>query len=195
MMPAFPGRWPRQFLSAAALIVIIAALAFWPARHVLDPLWPGVAGETLVLDASGEPVRILHAGRHPPDQVGRLLRHERPSSLLAVEMRDGRRFFVFLAGVRPHAQARVASRMPGWTQPDRLVPPRGSSEVLVFETASGSPIDLPVAAIRRLYRPNRLSLIARAQLAWSRYREAAAHVDGAGWAKRLRFNREPEQTP
>lgn len=176
MMPASLTRWLRQVLAGLGMIPVIIVLVLWPARQVLLPLWPEKAEETVYQTASGDSRRLFHGSRSEPGYAGRLIRRDRPLNLVRVEERDGSRFHAYLAGVRPDEGALVADRLPEWIRAEIVAPPAGSSEVVVLIDADGERFDLPVDAIRRIYRPNQLALVSRLRLSAERFVRVAGQV-------------------
>lgn len=156
-------------LAGLGLIPVIIVLVLWPARQVLLPLWPEKAEETVYQTASGDSRRLFHGSRSVPDFTGQLIRRDCPLHLVRVETNGGGRFHAYVAGVRPEEGALVADRMPQWIRSEIVVPPAGSSEVVVMLGPDDERFDVPAEAIRQIYRPNQLALTSRLRLSAQRF--------------------------
>lgn len=193
MLPASLTRWLRQVLAGLGLFPVIIVLVLWPARQVLWPLWPEKAEETVYQTASGDSGRLFHGSRSDPDFTGQLVRADCPLHLARVEMNGGGRFHAYIAGVRPEEGALVVERMPQWIRSEIVVPPAGSSEVVVMLGPDDERFDVPADAIRQIYRPNQLTLASRLWLSAQRFVSVAGKDEALEPAGTDRFI--PDRVP
>ena len=183
MMPAFVKAVLRKFSAGLVLLVLIAALLAWPARHVLEPLWLSPVEELLYMAPGGEAGRVFVSARRAngPPQGGRLLARGRPLSVVRVELVDGNWRHGYLLGVRSAPDHALHDDIPNGLLATMAEPHMSDYDTLVLVSAEEEQLDIPVEAVRRLIYPNRLAVSERAGLAWQRFAERIAErlPDGA----------------
>jgi len=165
--------WAQQIAAAPMLAAFILLLSLIPARHVLVPFWPDRVDELIVLEEDPQSaVRYLTSSRETQDLSPRLLARTRPLSVVVAEHLDGRYtlgYPVGLASIDEQGDEMGQALPPEFSSalldsmPDR-------SAALILLDANDRKLSLPLAGLRRLYYPNRLSLAGRARVLISRAR-------------------------
>lgn len=181
-------RFLRQLVGILTLAFLIVILSMWPARHVLQPLWPTKVEESLYRDDASAIQRIFHRAGSEPDANAELMARNRPLSLLAVERIDHGLVVGFLSGVRSEADALVNADQPEWLDQDLVDLPPDPWAVLVLVLEDGESVEIPVNQVRRIYRPNRLKTVERLELAWKRLEESIVPDSGSQVEPKERFN-------
>lgn len=171
-MVEFLARQMRHLTVILGLVCVISLLLLWPARHVLVPLWPAQMEESLYQNDSNSIQRIFHRAGAEPAFPGKLIARNRPLTLLSVEREEQNPVVGYLSGVRPESEALVSPELPTWLEPDLIEVSSEPSKILVLVVADGEIVEIPLAGVRRLFRPNRLRLRDRLMLAWRRLEEA-----------------------
>ncbi len=183
MMPAFVKAVLRKLSAGLALFVLIALLLAWPARHVLEPLWPGPVEELLYLAAEGEAGRdLVPVRRAAPSRTGPVLARSRPLSLVRVEMTDGGWRHGYLLGVSSADDLSLHDDVPEPLQQAVAEVREGDYDMLVLAGADGKRVGIPVLEVQRLVYPNRLAVLERVQLAWQRFADRLAERPPDGMA-------------
>jgi ABC-type phosphate transport system auxiliary subunit len=170
MMPAFVKGVLRKISAGIVLLVVAALLLAWPARHVLEPLWPGPVEELLYLEAGGGTGRVLVPVRHAAilSRSEPMLARNRPLSLVRVETIDGSWQYGYLLGVSSVDDRSLRDDVPEQlleTVVELLEP---DYDIIVLVCAEGQRFEIAVSEVRRLIYPNRLVLTDRVHLAWQR---------------------------
>lgn len=178
----------RQLVGILVLFCLIVIITVWPARHVLQPLWPTKVEESLYRDGANSIRRIFHPAGSEPDAHTELMARNRPLTLLAIERIDHDQVIGFLSGVRSEADALVNADQPDWLDQDLIDVPPDSSGVLVLVLDDGESVEIPVIQVHRIYRPNRLKTIERLELAWKRLEESIIPDGGSPVLSEERIN-------
>jgi hypothetical protein len=163
MMPRLPSTVVRETAIAVSLLIVIVLSLALPARHVLLPAWPERVEEWLIESTPGRiDRRFVPAGQNaaPPPE---LLTSSRPITLWRIEQEDGAVSHAWLAGVRD-PEGVLLPGLPPWLEGVRLDGPLPGPVELVVIDAGRETRDIGGDAIRRMYRPNGLSHVQRAEL-------------------------------
>ncbi len=170
MMPAFVKAVLRSFTAGLALLALIAVLIAWPARHVLEPLWPGPVEELIYMAPGSETERVLEPVRRAsvPTSGEPVLASSRPLSLVRVESMDGGWRHGYLLGVSAADDHSLREDIPDELLETVVELREFDYDMLVLVCAEGERFEMPVSEIHRLIYPNRLVVSERMQLALQR---------------------------
>jgi hypothetical protein len=163
--------WAQQIAAAPVVAAFILLLSLIPARHVLMPFWPARVDELIVLAEDAQSaLRYFSMGEPGLELPQGLLARTRPLSVALIEHLDGRYTLGYPVGLESPGEQDGASGEP--------LPPEftstlldsvpGRAAALVLLDANDQKLTLPLAEIRRLYYPNRLSLAGRVRVLVSR---------------------------
>lgn len=172
MMPRLLSLVLRRMVAGAALLTVILLATFWPARHVLEPLWPDPVEEVL-LSAPGGSVaerRFVPAGQVLTTD-GIVLARNRPLSLWRIETDSGDVLHAWLQGVRDADSGELLEAVPAWLGPARVDGPVPQAVRFVLASADRQVIEVPGVSLRRMVRPNGLGFRQRARLTYDRFVE------------------------
>ena len=171
MMPAFVKAVLRRFVKGLAFLALIVVLLAWPARHVLEPLWPGQVEELLYLEAGGEAGRILVPAHRASvaTHTKPVLARSRPASLVRVELIEGNWHHGYLLGVSSADDQSLRKDIPQELLETVAELHEPDYDMLVMACADGQRFEMAVSEIRRVIYPNRLVVTQRAQVAWQRF--------------------------
>lgn len=165
MMPRLLSLVLRRMVAGAALLAVILLAMFWPARHVLEPLWPDPVEEVLLL-APGDRVaerRFLPAGQKLATESVVLARN-RPLTLWRLETDSGDVLHAWLQGVRDADSGELLEAVPSWLGRARVDGPAPQAVHLVMASADQQLIEVPGTSLARMFRPNGLGFRQRARL-------------------------------
>lgn len=183
-----------RVVSIFLLLTVGLAAIVAPARHGWLPLWPAGLVEVVHVGAGGEvrrdvfePVNgptddrwMVRRGGAEPEimwlEMSHIESRNRPRSAAVVEDRAGGRYFGFLVGVRD-AEGALLDPAPAWFERDYVVY-QAAGDTLVVESADGERVELSLADVYLIYRPNRMGRADRWRLFFSRLRTRVA--DRAG---------------
>ncbi|QOC23582.1 hypothetical protein IC757_05440 [Wenzhouxiangella sp. AB-CW3] len=155
-------------LGVALLVLALVALAL-PARHALIPLWPVAITELVVADDAGHSQRkFIRTGDGRKAVDGRLIARSRPAGIACMESVQGESVCGYLVGMRSGLGEPLMPLLPQELQAAVAdVEALDPEQVVVMVGPDEQPVEWPVAELRRLLHPNRLSLAQRAMLTWA----------------------------
>ena len=156
-----------------SLLVLILGLVIWPARHVLLPLWPVSVYEVLSPDGKGRAccalVSRLDLRRESFD---RLIVLGRPFSLSCLEFDNDSVQCGYLLGLRQEAGAPLMDEIPVWADQALVEFEDEPHWILVLTLPGDERLETSLGQIKRMFRPNALTLSQRIALAGERFVEA-----------------------
>lgn len=163
MMPRLPSFVLRRLGGGAVLLLLSALCLALPARQVLIPLWPNPVDEILVGSGSGAVERRFVPAPPTGSMHAPIVVRSRPISLWRLETQAGDVSYAWLAGVRG-TEGQLLPALPDWFKTERLEGPLPESMRLVLRTAGGETREVDGATVRRMYRPNGMTLPERVSL-------------------------------
>ncbi len=162
-MPRLPSVVLRRLGGGAVLLLLSALCLALPARHVLIPLWPNSVEEVLVETGSGSVERRFIDDNSASSERSPLIARSRPMTLWRLETEEGQVLHAWLAGVRD-TDGQLMSTLPDWSRSKRLDGPPPGSVRLVLRTAARETREVDGETVRRMYRPNSMTLTDRTAL-------------------------------
>lgn len=172
MMPRSLSNVLRRIIAGAALVAIVFLCIAWPARQVLSVLWPVPVDEVLAISDSGKSAeRLLVTDRKVERSLGRGIVRHRPISVWRLELHSGEVVHAWLQGLRDPDNGQLRSPLPDWVEAVRVDDPPGEGGTLVLLDADRRNLEVAVADVDRMYRPNGLTTGQRLALARDRWGE------------------------
>lgn len=165
----------HRALIAAGLALILLASLVWPARHVLAPLWPQPVEEILYRSNDGGIDRRLQFVGSQPDSGRQPVARHRPLSLVVADTTSGSQLQGFVAGIRDGPDGELVDAFPDWLQADPPKLPAQSEQVLLIQTIDEQMREVAVVDLVRLYRPNQLTTVQRAEMTVESVIEVIGH--------------------
>ncbi|NBB91930.1 MAG: hypothetical protein GVY32_02035 [Gammaproteobacteria bacterium] len=136
------------------------------------PLWPMPVEEVLAISDGGQSAeRLLVTDRRVARSLGRGTVRHRPISVWRLELHSGEVFHAWLQGVRDANSGELRSPLPDWVEAVRVDEPPAAEGTLVLLDADRRQLEVPLAEIDRMYRPNGLTQGQRLALARDRWGE------------------------
>lgn len=163
MMPRLLPFLLRRLAGAAILLAVIALGLALPARHVLVAPWPALVDEVLIEAGPARIERLFLPGDSPGGVQSPVVARSRPITLWRLETASEGVVHAWLAGVRDE-EGELLPAPPGWLEAVRLDAPLPEPVELVMTTAERETRAFHSADIKRMYRPNDLSLPERTAL-------------------------------
>lgn len=163
MLPRLPSVVLRRLGSGAVLLLLSTLCLALPARHVLVPLWPNSVDEVLVETGSGQVERRFVEDNPVGSVTSPIVARSRPMTLWRLETDKGNVLHAWLAGVR-NTDGQLLSALPDWTRTERLDGPPPGSVHLVLRTAARETREVDGETIRRMFRPNSMTITDRMAL-------------------------------
>lgn len=170
MMPRLQSLVLRRFSTAAVLFALIAVSVLLPARGVLFPDWPERVEEVLAEAGPGRVERMLLPAGAPVATGSAVVARSRPIELWRIETGSGTVTHAWLVGLRD-ADGRLLPKLPEWSGRVRVDGPLPEGQRLVVTTADREKVEIETAGLRRMVRPNAMSLAQRGALWFDRLDE------------------------
>ncbi|HLS06052.1 MAG TPA: hypothetical protein VK036_07135 [Wenzhouxiangella sp.] len=162
MMPRLLSFVLRQLVRAAALLLVIAIAAGWPARGALVVEWPARMEEVLTESGLGRIERhFVPAGTELNSGAARVLARNRSRSIWQIEMQNGQTVFGWLSGV-VDAQGQVETDIPRLLRQARIDSLPALQLVVVCSDEAETIID--AQQVSRMLQPNALTAGMRLRL-------------------------------
>ncbi len=159
-------------MASLSLLALIVGLVVWPARHVLLPLWPVSVYEVLSSAGEGSACCALVSRSHIREgSVERLTVLGRPISLSCLEFDDDGLQCGYLLGLRREAGAPLLDEIPGWIDQPLVDFEDERDWILVLALPGDERLEVSLGQIKRMFRPNALTLSQRMALASERFVE------------------------
>jgi len=163
MMPCLPSFLLRRSATAAVLLALIVLSLALPARHVLLPAWPGRVEEVLAEAGPGRVERLLVPAGTASLSESVVVARSRPIELWRIEGHSGDFTHAWLAGLRD-AEGKLMPKLPAWSERVRVDGPLPDGQRLIIITADHEKVEIDTAGLRRLLRPNAMSVSQRGKL-------------------------------
>lgn len=170
MMPALVKSLLGKLMAGIALLMLIAGLVTWPARHVLLPLWPASVYEVLSNDGeNGACCRLVSRLDARDATFDRMTVLARPVSLACLEFVDDSIRCGYLLGLRQEADSALVAELPAWFNEALVEFEAEAFEIVVLDLPADGRLDIPAGQIKRMFRPNALTVVQRMELATERF--------------------------
>ncbi len=163
MMPRLPSLVLRRSTTVVVLLALIALSVAFPARHVLLPAWPERVEEVLAEAGPGRVERLLVPAGAAVSSDSAVVARSRPIELWRIEGDSGEVTYAWLAGLRD-AEGALMPKLPAWSERVRVDGPLPAGQRLVVITANHEKAEIDAAGLRRMLRPNAMSVSQRGEL-------------------------------
>ncbi|MDZ7790628.1 MAG: hypothetical protein U5L08_09085 [Xanthomonadales bacterium] len=153
----------RRSGTAAVLLALIAVSVTLPARHVLLPAWPERVEEVLAEAGPGRVERLFLPAGAAVSSESVVVARSQPIELWRIEGDSGEVTHAWLAGLRD-AEGALMPKLPAWSERVRVDGPLPDGQRLVVITADHEKVEIDAAGLRRMLRPNAMSVSQRGKL-------------------------------